>query len=415
MQRSDICCSESDDFKKEEGDYMGDYSMTHVPIAHDLIEAAHRIGALAEKESKQSEVDGTISQNVIDLLKESRITRIMLPKEYGEPQVTLKDFATIVRTVSSYNISAGWLTYLYPLHNILPAYLPKATRDEIVHQGGLICDVFAAVGSAEKVEGGYMISGTWNFASGVLYSDWIGLGVSAEVDDSDTRKVIMPIFEISQVKIVKNWDTFGLRGTGSNQVKVDNIFVPNERILRLDHADKYSRPPEANYDRDYLFYDAPFYATFYLGFPAIALGGAERVLKEFKKMTENRVRLMDGVRESESPRSQRVYAEMMIQYHAADALMDKYLNLLMETRGKDHDEFLRGEFFAIRTSIIKTCTEIAVRALLTLGGGALYKGGTIELFIRDILTVATHKTALYEDSVAAYGLELFGFDGGVRG
>ncbi|WP_209124222.1 hypothetical protein [Alkalihalobacillus sp. BA299] len=106
---------------------------------------------------------------------------------------------------------------------------------------------------------------------------------------------------------------------------------------------------------------------------------------------------------------------MTVQYHAADALMDKYLNLLKQSRGKNQEAFLRGEFFAIRTNIIKICTEIAVRSLLTLGGGALYKGGAIEMFIRDILTVATHKTSLYEDSVAAYGMELFGFNSGIRG
>lgn len=386
-----------------------------VPTFSDLLKSAHEVGKIAESESWEAERNATVSENVINLLKESKITRIMLPKEYGEPQVDLREFSEIVRTVSYYNMSAGWLTYLYPLHNILPAYLEKGTRDEIVNHGGLICDVFAAVGKSEKVEGGYIISGVWNFASGVLYSDWIGLGVSAEVDDSDKPEIVMPIFYKDQVEIVNNWDTFGLRGTGSNQVRVDNVFVPNNRILRLDHADKFSRPPEDDYDQDYLFYNAPFYATFYLGFPAIALGGARRILDEFKKMTEQRVRLVDGVRESESPRSQRVFAEMNMQYHAADALMDKYLRLLNESRHKSHDEFLRGEFFGIRTSIIKICAEIAVRSLLTLGGAALYKGSTIELFIRDMLAVATHKTSLYEDSVAAYGLELFGFNSGVRG
>ena len=60
----------------------------------------------------------------------------------------------------------------------------------------------------------------------------------------------------------------------------------------------------------------------------MALGGAERLIEEFKKATEKRVRLMDGVRESESPRSQRVIAEITTQFHAADALMDKYITLL---------------------------------------------------------------------------------------
>ena len=110
------------------------------------------------------------------------------------------------------------MTYLYPLHNILPAYLPKKGRDEIINQGGLICDVFAAVGKAEKDGDGYRITGKWNFASGCLYSDWIGLGVAIQFPDSDKPEVVLPMLKASEVEIVKNWDTFGLRGSGSNQV-----------------------------------------------------------------------------------------------------------------------------------------------------------------------------------------------------
>ncbi|MGX9135623.1 acyl-CoA dehydrogenase [Rummeliibacillus sp. JY-2-4R] len=381
--------------------------------AEQLLEAAKRVGELAEKEAHEAEINATISQNVVDLLKETQLTRILLPKEYGGPQITLKTFSDIVRQVSYHNISAGWLAYLYPLHNIFPAFLTKEVRDEIVESQGLICDVFAAVGKAEKVDGGYIISGTWNFASGVLYSEWISLGVLAEVDDKEKPQIIMPVFHRSQVEIVKNWDTFGLRGSGSNQVRVEKVFVPTNKILRLDLVDETGLPPEEEYDKDYPFYNVPFFPTFYLGFPSIALGGAERILHEFKKLTEQRVRLMDGIRESESPRSQRVIAEMTTDYLAAEALMDKYLNMLESCRHGENP--MRSEFFAIRTRIIKTCTEIAVRALLTLGGGALYKGGTIELFIRDILSVATHKTSLYEDSVAAYGQDLFGFESKVRG
>jgi alkylation response protein AidB-like acyl-CoA dehydrogenase len=380
----------------------------------ELLEGAKRVGELAEKEAQEAEKNATISENVINLIKETQISRIMLPKKYGGPQVDLKTFAKIVRTVSYHNISAGWLTYLYPLHNILPAYLPEKGRDEIVNQGGLICDVFAAVGKAEKDGDGYRISGKWNFASGCLYSDWFGLGLEIQFPDSDKPEFCMPILKGSEVQIVENWDTFGLRGSGSNQVVADNVYVPLERILRLSAADTTGRPPEEDYDKDYPFYHVPFFPTFYLGFPNIALGGAERLIEEFKKATENRIRLMDGVRESESPRSQRVIAEIMTQFHAAESLMEKYITLL-ENYECDGRKTSRAEFFAIRTQIIKTCTDIAVRILLTLGGGALYKGGVIEMMIRDILSVATHKTSLYEDSVAAYGQELFGFNSGVRG
>ncbi|MGE8081692.1 acyl-CoA dehydrogenase family protein [Peribacillus loiseleuriae] len=379
-----------------------------------LLAGAEKVGKLAEQEAKMAEQNATVSENVVNLIKETQISRMMLPKKYEGPQVDLKAFAKVVRKVANYNLSAAWLTYLYPLHNMLPAFLPLSGRDEIVNQGGLICDIFAALGKAEKDGDGYRISGKWNFVSGVLHSDWVGVGVMIQFPDSEKSQYCLPMLKVSEVEIVKNWDTFGLRGTGSNQVIAEDVYVPMDRILRIEPAEATRRPPEADYDQDYPFYHVPFFPVFYLGFPYIALGGAERILKEFKEHTEKRVRLMDGVRESESPRSQRVLAEMTTEFHQAEGLMEKYIDLLVDYE-KNGATTTNAEFFALRTKAIKICVDIAVRALLTLGGSALYKGGAMELFLRDILSVATHKTSLYEDAVAAYGKELFGFSSGVRG
>ncbi|KZE38995.1 acyl-CoA dehydrogenase [Bhargavaea cecembensis] len=383
-------------------------------VIDQLMEGAEKVGQLAEQEARLAEERATVSENVVNLMKETGISRMMLPKEYGGPQVDLKTFAKIVRKVANYNISAAWLTYLYPLHNMIPSFLPKEGRDEIANQGGLIADIFAAIGTAEPEGDGFRISGKWGFVSGVLHSDWTGVGVMIQFPDKDKPEFCLPVLKTSEIEIIENWDTFGLRGTGSNMVVADNVYVPKERILRVEPAETTRRPPEENYDKDYPFYGVPFFPAFYLGFPYMALGGAERILKEFKEATEKRVRLMDGVRESESPRSQRVIAELMTEFHQAEGLMEKYMDLLIDFE-KNGSVTPNAEFFALRTKAIKICVDISVRALLTLGGSALYKGGPMELFLRDILSVATHKTSLYEDAVAAYGKELFGFDGGVRG
>ena len=380
-----------------------------------LLDDAKEIGKLAERESAEAEKNASISVNVAQAIKDSPISKILLPKEYEGPQVDLRTFGEIVRTVAYYNVSASWLTFLYPLHNTLPSYLPKEARDEIVNQGGLISDIFAAIGTAEEDGDGYRISGKWNFASGVNYSDWIGVGVNMQLPGMDKPEVCLPILKTSDLQIVENWDTFGLRGTGSNQIIADNVYVPKERILPVSRMEVEGRPPEDDYDKDYPFYHVPFFPAFYLGFPYMALGGTKRIIDEFKNATEKRRRLMDnGLLESESPRSQRVMAEITTDFHAAEALMDQYITKLENARN-NVEQTSAAEFFAIRTKVTKICTEIAVRVLLTLGGAALYKGGPIEQFFRDVLAVATHKTSLYEDSVQAYGLELFGFDSGVRG
>lgn len=390
-------------------------SSTGNEVIQKLLADATEIGKLAEKENAEAEENASISANVAQAIKDSPISKMNLPKEYGGPQVSLRDFGEIVRTVAYYNVSASWLTFLYPLHNTLPSFLGKEARDEIVNQGGLISDIFAAVGTAEEYGDGYRINGKWAFASGVNYSDWIGVGVKMQLPGMDEPEVCLPILRTSDLQIVENWDTFGLRGTGSNQIIADNVYVPKERILPISRLEFGGKPPEEDYDKDYPFYHVPYFSAFYLGFPYMVLGGTKRVIDEFKSATEKRRRLMDnGLLESESPRSQRVMAEITTDFHAAEALMDQYIKKLENSRNSENPT-PAAEFFAIRTKIMKICTDIAVRVLLTLGGAALYKGGPIEQFFRDILSVATHKTSLYEDSVQAYGLELFGFDSGVRG
>lgn len=377
-------------------------------LEQQLIEKAHEVGRFAEQELKKSEENATVSQEFVNKLVESGLTRIMLPREYNEPQVSLRAFCEIVRTISYYNISAGWLGYLYPLHNSLPSHLPKAGRDEIVLQGGLIADVFAPVGQAEVVENGVRITGTYNYTSGVLYADWIGLGVFVQLPECERPEFCMVFVPKSEAEVNINWNTFGLRGSGSNQVVVNNVFIPRERILRLEVANENRRPPEENYDKDYPYYHVPFFSAFYIGFPHIALGGAKRLLDEFKKRTENRVRQF-GTNEKESPRAQRVLAELTLKYKAANGLMEQYFELLetYETEGP----YPRGEFAGIRAEIIKHCTDIAAKVMLTLGGAALTKNDTIEVFLRDMYAVATHTTSLYEDALFSYGRNLFGYDG----
>ena len=73
--------------------------------------------------------------------------------------------------------------------------------------------------------------------------------------------------------------------------------------MRLTAADATGRPPEEDYDQEYPLYHVPFYPAFYLGFPNMALGGAERLIEKLKKATEKRMRLIDGIGERVSSKS----------------------------------------------------------------------------------------------------------------
>ena len=375
----------------------------------ELIKKASEAGQLAELEVADSERNATVSQNFVNKLIESGITRAILPKEYGGPQISLRGLGGIVRAIAYHNISASWVGYFYPLHNSLTAYLPQEGRDEIIHSGELIADVFAPIGKVTLVDGGIRLTGTYSYTSGVNYAGWIGLGAMAQLPESDCLELIMCFLRKDEVQVIENWDTFGLRGSGSNQVIATDVFVPRKRIVRLEVADNTRRPPAGSkYDPDYPFYHVPYFSAFYLGFPNMTLGGAERLIDEYKQRTEARVRL-HGENEKDSPRSQRILAKLMLEYKKANGLMEQYYNLL-ETYETD-GPYPRGEFSAMRAEIVKICQDIATTVMVSLGGSSLRKNDTIEIFVRDILGVATHITSLYEDGVYTYGRNLYGYEG----
>jgi len=375
----------------------------------ELIEKAREVGQLAESEVATSELNASVSQNFVDKLIESGITRANLPKEYGGPQISLRGLGEIVRTIAYYNISAAWLGYFFPLHNSLPAHLPQEGRDEIVNSGELLVDVFAPVGQVIVVEGGIRLTGTYNYASGVNFAGWIGLGAVAQLPESDRPELIMAFMRKEEVQVNEIWDSFGLRGSGSNQVVATDVFIPRSRIVRLEVADQTRRPPAgSNYDLDYPYYHVPFFSAFYLGFPNITLGGAKRLIDEYKKRTEVRVRI-HGENEKDSPRSQRILAKLMLEYKKGLGLMEQYYELL-ETYEID-GPYEKGEFSSLRAEIVKICQDIATTVMVSLGGASLAKNGTVEVFVRDIIAVATHITSLYEDALYTYGRNLYGYEG----
>jgi len=89
--------------------------------------------------------------------------------------------------------------------------------------------------------------------------------------------------------------------------------------------------------------------------------------------------------------------------------MEQYYELLATYEAAGPCE--KGEFSSLRAKIIKICQDIATTVMVSLGGASLTKNDTIEVFVRDIIAVATHVTSLYEDALYTYGRNLYGYEG----
>lgn len=382
-----------------------------------LLAKAEAIGKLAEAEAREADKNAQFSDKISKAIEEAGFHKLMRPKKYGGQSIDLKTYSEIIRTVARHSIAAGWLSYFYSIHETWAAYLPPKGRDEIFGQGGLLADVVAPLGKVERDQDGkgYRLSGNWNFCSGVLWSDWIALGAVMELPDSTEPEYCLLALPKSDLTIVENWDTVGLRGSGSNGVFVENAYVPLHRIFPAARVLTKGKPPGGDYDENDPAYRMPFMPLFLFGFPLVALGGAERLVSLFQERTEKRTRVFkNGANEKESASSQRVLAELKLKLNTLEGLVDQYIEQLntWQVQGKTvvEDEE-RERLFALRGYVAKTAADIAVKTMLTLGGTAIFKGDPVELFTRDLLAVAAHPNHLYEDSMAAYGRTLFGFAG----
>lgn len=368
-----------------------------------LIESARKIGKLAESEALQAEQNCTISKNVVDVIVEEGINRLIIPKEYGFPQIDFTTYANMIKEVGYYNLSAAWLTYFYSLHNSWVAYLPKHRMDEIYNDGGLIADIFAPVGKVEKVVGGYILNGKWNYVSGINYSDWVSLGALHFTDPKTMPTRLGMCMRVSELEIIQDWNPLGLRGSGSNSVVAKDIFVPDDMVINMNDWAVIRKPRELEISDDYLYYNSPFFPSFYLGFGAMSIGAAERVIVEFVERTKKRVRL-DGSHEGQTAKAQRVAAELSLVLKQSKGLLKEYIEML-ET---DEGQFDPGEYNGIRVQIVKNCLDIAIRATSALGATALVKGNPVEVMTRDLIAISTHITSIYEDGIDNFGKSIFG-------
>ncbi|MEU9149833.1 acyl-CoA dehydrogenase family protein [Streptomyces sp. NPDC048417] len=168
-----------------------------------------------------------VPRDVIADFKRAGIYRAGVPKRFGGDALPPPEFLRLIERISVVDGSAGWVAS-FGSSAIYLAALPLETQAELYADGP---DVAFAGGlfpvqAAERVEGGYRVSGRWRFASGCKGADLLGVGIKAGEDRAGRPRTA--VLRPAQVEIVDNWDVIGMRGTGSHDLVVDGVDVPEE-------------------------------------------------------------------------------------------------------------------------------------------------------------------------------------------
>lgn len=212
-----------------------------------------------------------IPDALFDRLIERDLFRLLLPREYGGAEIDPPRYVRILEEVAKSDASTAWCLGQNNVCSMVAAYLEPAAAKDIFDSPRAILAWGPGPGEARVTEGGYLLSGNFDFASGSRHATWLGAHVPViEADGSrrtaadGTTRLHTLLFPRAAAQVRDNWRVLGLRGTGSDSYSVAGLQVPESRSLVRDaSAMRRQKGPL------YAFTQSHLYAS---GFASVALG-----------------------------------------------------------------------------------------------------------------------------------------------
>ncbi|HLZ74204.1 acyl-CoA dehydrogenase family protein [Phenylobacterium sp.] len=293
--------------------------------AHDIVARASAL--VPRLREAQAEIDrlARIPDELVEAFEAAGIYALTIPKAYGGQECSVSTWREVVTELGRGDAGAAWAVTLVTACNWMAAGLyPRHVADEVFAKpGARVAGVFSPRGvKARRVQGGIMVEqGIWFFNSGVYQADWDLLGVPMLNDAGEQTGAGVAIVPMSDVKLLNDWDTSGLRGSGSTNVTMEDVFIPDERIVGLQASN------DGRQQRT--FPDAVLYRSAFaplmvscLTFPT--LGAGMHMLEEFMQTLPKRdIKLTPYAKQGEAPGTHIMLGEAAAKLDAAKLLMWK--------------------------------------------------------------------------------------------
>lgn len=340
-----------------------------------------------------------VPQDVVDQFKKAGVYRAGAPERFGGDALPPAEFLALVERISAVDGSAGWVAG-FGSSLVYLAALPVETQAEIYADGPDV--VFAGglfpVQSAPRVDGGHRVTGRWKFASGCKGADLLGVGIQGGPDSAG--RPLTAVLRPDQVTIVENWDVLGMRGTGSHDLAVDGVTVPDSHT--------FVRGAESTIDEPLYRYPALPYAAQVLA--VVGLGIARAALDEATARGAT-----PGHTGAPRPAERAAYR---IELARAEAQLRAARAFFYDTTGDAWEAVLAGDpvsreqasLLRLAATHAAAAGDEATRAAFRLAGiAAIADGHPLQRQLRDAAIVPQH-AFLQEGMYDAAGSVLTGLD-----
>lgn len=358
----------------------------------NLSDRVRALKPLLERNRDQAERERELPAETVAAMKAAGLFRTWMPREFGGYELDPVDAMRLWEEIATVDASAAWIAANQSAVCYLTSVLPEAGGREILADpDAIVAGGWFPPAPATRVDGGYRVTGQWAFGSGARHATWLtGQGIVVEdgqpaLDANGQPQLLIVFFPAHEGSIVDGtWKTLGMRGTGSNDLRVDDVFIPDSRVFRIGPI--VTSPP----------YAGPLYGLrlWFAALPiaACALGIASAAINEFKALAAQKTPSYTALGLADRPTVQDQLARTVAKVDAARAYLhtvtsDVYA-FLQGGAALPIDRGLHVQLAA--THAIVTCEE-AVDAIQAMAGTTgVRESALFERHFRDMHTASQH-------------------------
>jgi 3-hydroxy-9,10-secoandrosta-1,3,5(10)-triene-9,17-dione monooxygenase len=366
---------------------------TTAPIsAEALVQRARDLVPVLAERAKQAEEARTVPKETVADLQKAGLFEILKPKKYGGYEMDPQVFYDVCMTLAEGCMSTAWIYGVIGVHNWqIALFDPRAAEDVFgKNPQTLIASTYMPKGQVTPAEGGFKFSGRWGFSSGIDHCDWVFLGGLIFSKDPkvppEYRTFLLPK---KDYEIVDTWHVMGLKGTGSKDIVVKDVFVPEYRTHRAQDGFMGTNPGRETFTAP--LYKLPFGQIFVRAVSSAAIGALQGAVNGFRDWGKAWMGNM-GVKTADQGPAQMAIADALVAIDEMKLVLNRNFDVLMEAArtGKQVEIDRRLQYRYQAAQVVDRCAKHAYQVLSACGGRGIFCDFPVVRHFLDIHAARAH-------------------------
>ncbi len=385
------------------------------PETQPFLEAIHSTLPVLETHREASETARSAAPESIAALKQAGLSRLLSPALYGGHEAPIRAQLLACSETARACPATSWVMMVCGAHNwVAGSYSPQC-REEIFGPDPelFVAGTLAAQGQFKKADGGWRLSGRWQFCSGVDHAPWLLVSAARPKDSSDGPNSVHAFIPRDQAQIDDTWFTLGMRGSGSKDIVLEDVFVPAHRVEPTGRLFNGASPHALDHASG--LYVLPVASCLATQVGGCLLGMAREMLRLFIEKTRVRPDIYTGQGKGAKARSagiQRRVAEASGEITTAELLLGRSCDILdaISASKTPTDLATQSRLRWQATYAAELCRRAVDRLFVGAGAHAAFDGEPLQRYYRDVMMATRHAMVDLDGTAEMEGKTLLGVE-----